>query len=70
MNGQSADLAYLDQQLLRIQILLERPAVQIQLLVIAIALCLGWFVSHWIWKETQSRFPPSRNLEQKSIRLS
>ena len=70
MNGQSPDLAYLDQQLLRIQILLERPAVQIQLLAIAIALCLGWLVSHWIWKETQNRFPPSRNLEQKPTRLS
>ena len=64
------DFDYLWSQILKFQIFLERPAVQIQLLGIALSILLGLLTSKWVWYHFRRRFPQVGDWELKSEKLS
>ncbi|MEA5536427.1 mechanosensitive ion channel family protein [Crocosphaera sp. XPORK-15E] len=63
------DDSYLWQELLKITIILQRPAVQIQLLVIAISIILMWILSNWVWSIFSQRFPELSKFCEKDTRI-
>ncbi len=61
--------AYFWDELLRISIILQRPAVQIQILAIVGFIFLSWLFSQWIWIKFRRRFPEISQFEKKNIRF-
>ena len=63
------DLTYLSDQILDAANILARPAVQIQLLVIAGSIGFSWLLSMWLWIQFSRRFPQSSQFDVSESRL-
>lgn len=63
------DASYFWEEFLKISIILQRPAVQIQLLAIAISIILMWLISRWVWRRFSQRFPQVSAFCQKDTRI-
>jgi small-conductance mechanosensitive channel len=57
------DLNYLNDQILDAANILERPTVQIQLLVIAALIGASWLLSTWLWSQFSRRFPLAKQFD-------
>jgi small-conductance mechanosensitive channel len=64
------DFSYLRDQILIAENVLARPAVQIQLVGIAVSIGVSWLVSKWLWIQLSRRFPQLRHLDAIKSRLS
>ena len=64
------NLEHLSKELVKVGILLQRPAVQIQLLGIAISILLGVSVFKWSWPQLKQRFPILSQVEMGQSKLS
>ncbi|GBF81881.1 mechanosensitive ion channel family protein [Aphanothece sacrum] len=63
------DVSYFWEEWLKITIVLQRPAVQVQLLAIALSIILVWFISRWLWYQFCQRFPKSSQFCQQNSQL-
>jgi small-conductance mechanosensitive channel len=63
------DWTYLSDQILDAANILERPAVQIQLLVIAGSIGVSWLLSKWLWIQFSRRFPQVSQFDVSESRL-
>ena len=64
------NLESLWQELVKAGIVLQRPAVQIQIWGIAISILLAWLISQGIWIQLKRRFPKLTQFEMSELRLS
>ena len=64
------NLKHLWTELVKVGILLQRPAVQIQLLGIALSILLGVSVFKWLWPQLKRRFPGLNQVEMGKSKLS
>ena len=64
------DLNYLWTELAKASIVLQRPAVQIQMLGIAISILLAWLISKGIWIQLKGRFKKLSQFELRKLKLS
>ena len=64
------NLKYLWQELVQAGIVLQRPAVQIQIWGIAVSILLAWLISQGIWIQLKRRFPKLSKFEMSKLRLS
>ena len=64
------NLNYLWEELLKAGILLQRPAVQIQMLGMASSILLAWLISQGIWIYLRRRFPKVSQFEMGESKLS
>jgi small-conductance mechanosensitive channel len=64
------NLDYLWAQLLQVSILLQRPAIQMQLWGIVISILLAWLISKGIWIQLKRQFPKLSQFELSELRLS
>jgi potassium efflux system protein len=63
------DLTYLSDQILNAANILERPAVQIQLLAIAGSIGVSWLLSKWFWIQFKGWFPQVSQFDVSESRL-
>ncbi|MEA5512145.1 mechanosensitive ion channel domain-containing protein [Crocosphaera sp. UHCC 0190] len=68
-NNLVLDASYFWEEWLRITIILQRPAVQVQLLAIAISIFITWIVSHWVWSQFSQLFPQLTEFCKKDKRI-
>ncbi|HAC63904.1 MAG TPA: mechanosensitive ion channel protein MscS [Cyanothece sp. UBA12306] len=61
--------SYFWDELLRISIILQRPVVQSQILVIAGSIFLSWLLAQRIWFEFEKKFPDISKFEEKNLKL-
>ncbi|MEM8780948.1 MAG: mechanosensitive ion channel domain-containing protein [Cyanobacteria bacterium P01_G01_bin.49] len=61
--------SYFEEEWLKIIIILQRRAIQGQLLAIAVSIILMWIVSRWLWHHFRQRFPKSSQFCQANTRL-
>ncbi|MGK7879594.1 MAG: mechanosensitive ion channel family protein [Crocosphaera sp.] len=47
-------------------VILQRPAVQLQLITIAVSLIVMFLISQWIWRKFKQRFPDISQFEEKN----
>ncbi len=64
------NLDYLWGELVKLGIILQRPAVQIQILGIAISILLAWLISKGLWIQLQRKFPKLSQFEISELRLA
>ena len=64
------NLHYLWSELVKVGIVLQRPAVQIQIFGMTILILLAWIVSQWIWIHFRQRFPRVSQFKVGEERLS
>jgi len=64
------NLNYLWAELVKVGIVLQRPAVQIQIGGIAVSILLTWLISKWTWIQLERRFPKVSEFEMSEQRLS
>ena len=64
------NLNYLWTELIKVGMILQRPVVQIQFLVIAVSILLGWLVRKMIWAQLKRRFPMLSHYEMSELKLS
>ena len=50
-------LNHLWDELLKVSIFLQRPAVQHQFLAVVVTALLAWAVSRWVWSWLKRRYP-------------
>ena len=67
---QVLNLNYLWAELVKMGIILQRPAVQLQILGIAVSILLAWLISKWSWMQFERRFPKLSQFEIGELRLS
>ena len=51
---------------LKTMVILQRPAVQLQLFTIAVSLIVMFLISQWIWEKFKQRFPDISQFEEKN----
>ncbi len=54
------------EECLKTMVILQRPAVQIQLLAITISLVIMFLISQWLWGKFKQRFPDISQFEEKN----
>lgn len=64
------DLNYLWTELAKASIVLQRPAVQIQMLGIAISILLAWLISKGLWILLKRQLPQLSQFEMSELRLA
>ena len=64
------NLNYLWTVLVKVSIVLQRPAVQIQLLAMAISILLAWLISKGLWIQLKRKFPKLSQFELSELKLS
>ena len=64
------NLDYLWTVLVEVSIVLQRPAVQIQILGLAISILIAWLISKCLWIQLKRRFPKLDQFEMSELRLS
>ncbi|MDJ0658303.1 MAG: mechanosensitive ion channel [Crocosphaera sp.] len=60
------DPSYFWEEWLKTMVILQRPAVQLQLLVITFSLAIMFLISHWLWGKFKQRFPDISQFEEKN----
>ena len=63
-------LNYLSRELLKLEIILQRPAVQIQMLVMLLSILLALGISRWISIQLKRRFPKLKQTDISRTKLS
>jgi potassium-dependent mechanosensitive channel len=63
------DWVYLNDQILNAANILERPAVQIQILAITGSIGVSWLLSQWLWIQFSRRFPQVSRFDISESRL-
>ena len=58
--------SYFWEEWLKTMVILQRPAVQLQLFVITISLLVMFLISQWIWSKFKQRFPDISQFEDKT----
>ncbi|MEL4898428.1 mechanosensitive ion channel family protein [Crocosphaera sp. Alani8] len=58
--------SYFWEEWLKTMVILQRPAVQLQLFTIIISLAVMFLISQWIWRKFQRRFPEISQFEEKN----
>ncbi|MCH2246900.1 MAG: mechanosensitive ion channel [Crocosphaera sp.] len=58
--------SYFWEEWLKTMVILQRPAVQLQLFVITISLLVMFLISQWIWSKFKQRFPDISQFEDKN----
>ncbi len=58
------------EELVKVGIILQRPAVQIQMLGMTGSILLAWLISKWIWIHFRQRFPKVSQFEVPESKLS
>ena len=64
----SLSLNYLWEELLKVSIFLQRPAIQRQFISAVVTILLAWALSRWIWFQLRQRYPQlnvDENCEQR-----
>lgn len=64
------DLSYISHELTILEIILKRPVVQVQIVIIIISLLLSWLLARKIWKVFSKKFPKVSQLELSDTRIS
>ena len=64
------NLNYLWTELIKVGIVLQRPAVQIQILAMGLSILLAWLISKVLWIQLQRLFPKLSQFELSKLRLS
>ncbi len=64
------DLDYLGHEILKMLVILQRPAVYSQLLVIFVICVLSWLISRSLWRYFQRRFPQVSKLQFSDTRMN
>ena len=64
------NLNYLWSKLIAVGIILQRPAVQIQMLGMTVSILLAWLISKWIWIHFRQRFPKASQFKVSEEKLS
>ncbi len=60
------DPSYFWEEWLETMVILQRPAVQLQLLVITISLVVMFLISQWLWGKFKQRFPDISQFQEKN----
>ncbi|MGK7896384.1 MAG: mechanosensitive ion channel family protein [Xenococcus sp. (in: cyanobacteria)] len=63
-------LNYLSRELVKLEIILQRPAVQIQILGLLLSALLALVISQWIWIKLKRRFPKLKQIDISRTKLS
>jgi potassium efflux system protein len=61
--------SYFWEEWLKTMGILQRPAVQLQLLVITVSLAVIFILSQWLWHKFQQRFPDISQFKEKNTEL-
>ncbi len=61
--------SYFWEQWLKTMVVLQRPAVQIQLLAITISIVVIFLISQWSWRKFQQHFPEISQFKEKNEKL-
>ncbi len=64
------NLNYLWEEIFKVGIILQRPAVQIQMLGMTSSILLAWLISQWIWIHFRQRFPQVSQFDVGESKLS
>ncbi|MDJ0730169.1 MAG: mechanosensitive ion channel [Crocosphaera sp.] len=63
------DPSYFWEEWLKTMVILQRPAVQLQLLAITLSLVAMFLISQWLWRKFKQRFPDISQFEEKNEEL-
>ena len=61
---------YLAQELVKVWVILQRPMVQIQIIVMLLSILLALWISQWTWIQLKRRFPKLRQIDASRTQLS
>lgn len=60
------DPSYFREEWLKTMVILQRPAVQVQLVAITISLIVMFLLSQWLWGKFEKRFPDISQFEERN----
>ena len=63
-------LGYLEAELVKVWVILQRPAVQIQILGVFLSILIALGISKWSWIQLKRKFPQLRRIDVSSKKLS